>query len=82
MWTRTEGPAPTTPMTCSFCTLWVSDCGPPALLTCTLTVSLMRSTRIGLVSGHAQPRSGSQSRGSGGKWPKLRLQDQADLVSA
>lgn len=54
----------------------------PALLTSTLSVALMQSTRIGLVSGHAQPRCGNQSGGSMGQESKLSLQDQTDLVSA
>lgn len=59
----------------------VSSCGSPALLTSTLSVALVWSTRRGLVSGHAQPRSG-KSRGSVGQGSPLRLQDQAELVSA
>lgn len=74
-----EGPAPTS-NTCSvFWKLWVSACGPPAWLTSTLPVAFWmgptrmgRSTRMGLVSGHAQP-GGSMGQGS-----KLRFQDQAD----
>lgn len=76
------GPAPS-PATCDlFWKPWVSACGPPALLTSTLSVALVWSARIGLVSGHAQPRSENQGGGSMGQEPKLRLQDQADLVSA
>lgn len=44
----------------------------PAWLTSTLAVALVRSPRMGLVSGHAQP---GDSMGQGSR---LRFQDQAD----
>lgn len=57
--------------------LWPS----PSMLLATLKSGHLPSG-VGLVSGHAEPKSGNQSGGSMGQGSKLRCQDQADLSSA